>query len=403
MGQVLQRVSSYWRRVGFVLAWQVAASMCYYAVYAAAPFLRDEFGLSRFTVGIVLAVLTLGYAVFLLPIGALTDRHGERLTLTVGLGGLAAGVALVAAAPTYPALLVATFVLGSFYGTAMPGTNKAIYDHIKPGRQNLAVGIKQVGVTAGSGASALLVTGISGFLFWQSGLLLTAVVALGVTSLFFASYPDAGGGQASARDFGALAANRPYRALVVAGLFLGAAIYTTVGYTVLYVDESVGTTVVFGGVVLALIQVSGSAGRVVTGWLGDVLPGDPQIRIGLVLLGQAVASAGLFVALPFATRPALAAVAFVAIGFFLLGLTGIYYSCMATLVGPGEIGGATAGGQLAITTGGLLVPPAFGYLADTFGYGAGWWLLAVCCAIAALLVGQVVRTESPVGKTAMSE
>jgi MFS family permease len=220
--------------------------------------------------------------------------------------------------------------------------------------------------------------------------------------LFLASYPD-GGGQASTRDFGTLAANRPYRALVLAGLFLGAAIYTTVGYTVLYVNESVGTTVAFGGVVLALNQVSGSAGRVVTGWLGDVLPGNPQTRIGLVLLGQTVASTGLFIALPFATKPALAVVAFAAIGFFLLGLTGIYYSCTATLVGPDEIGSATAGGQLAMTTGGLLVPPVFGYLADTFGYGTGWWLLAVCCAIAALFVGQAVRTESPVGKTAMSE
>jgi MFS family permease len=212
--------------------------MCYYAVYAAAPFLRNEFGLSRFTVGIVLAVVTLGYAVFLLPIGALTDRHGERLTLTVGLGGLAVGVALVAAAPTHLALLATTFVLRSFYGTAMPGTNKAIYDHIEPGRQNLAIGIKQVGVTAGSGASALLVTGISGFLFWQSGLLLTAVVSLGVAALFYASYRDSGDGQAGSRDFGGLATNQPYRALVFAGLFLGAAIYTTIGYTVLYVEDS---------------------------------------------------------------------------------------------------------------------------------------------------------------------
>jgi MFS family permease len=123
----------------------------------------------------------------------------------------------------------------------------------------------------------------------------------------------------------------------------------------------------------------------------------------MVLLGQAIASASLFIALPFVTTPISMAIAFGAIGFFLLGLTGIYYSCMATLVGPAEVGGATAGGQLAITTGGLFVPPAFGYFADVFGYVAGWWLLAVCCVIAALLVGQVIRTESPVVETAMSE
>jgi len=81
------------------------------------------------------------------PLGALTDRFGERLTLTLGLVGLATGSLLVAGAPTYALLLAAVFVLGSLYGTAIPGTNKAVFDRIEPGRQNLAMGIKQVGVT----------------------------------------------------------------------------------------------------------------------------------------------------------------------------------------------------------------------------------------------------------------
>jgi len=107
--------------------------------------------------------LTLGYAIFLLPVGALTDRFGERRTLSLGLIGLSAGMLLVAGAPTYALLLAAVFLLGSVYSTAMPGTNKAVYDSVAPGRQNMAMGIKQVGVTGGSGISALLVTGLAGY------------------------------------------------------------------------------------------------------------------------------------------------------------------------------------------------------------------------------------------------
>jgi Arabinose efflux permease len=147
------------RILSLVFLWQLAASVCYYTVFAATPFFRDEFGLSGTEVGLILTALSLGYAAFLLPLGAMTDRFGERRMLTVGLFGLSIGSVIVAGAWSYPTLLVGTFLLGSLYGTAMPGTNKAIFDNVPVGRQNLAVGIKQVGVTAGSGASALLVTG----------------------------------------------------------------------------------------------------------------------------------------------------------------------------------------------------------------------------------------------------
>ncbi|SIR62573.1 MFS transporter [Natronorubrum thiooxidans] len=395
---------SYWRTVSLVTLWQVSASICYYAVFAATPFFRDEFGLSRFSVGLVVTALTLGYAIWLLPVGAVVDRFGEGRTLTLGLVGLAAGVTLVAGAPTYAALLAAVFVLGSLYATAMPGTNKAIYDTIPAGRQNLAIGIKQVGVTAGSGISALLVTGLAGILFWQAGFLLAAGVGVVVAGCFALWYPHRrDGGRASYPDFRGLLDNRPYRVFVAAGFFLGAALFTTTGYTVLYVEEAVGASVAFGGVVLALVQLFGSGGRLLTGWLSDTLPGDPQHRIGAILIVQALASAVLFVVVATTSSPWGAAIAFSALGFFVLGNTGVYYSYMATLVSADEMGGATAGGQLSLVAGSVVAPPAFGYLADTVGYRGSWWLLATGTVVAAGLLLYAVRLESPVDEPAMRE
>jgi len=386
------------RTVWLVFLWQLAASVCYYTIFAATPFFRDEFALSGAQVGLVLTALSLGYATFLLPLGAMTDRFGERKMLTIGLIGLSAGSVLVAGAWSYPTLLIGTFLLGSLYGTAMPGTNKAIFDSIPAGRQNLAVGIKQVGVTAGSGVSALLVTGIAGILYWQAGFYVAAAGGTVVATVFWVVYRGAAvDGNAEYPDFRGLLDNKPYRSLTVAGLFLGAGLFTTTGYTIIYINESVGATVAFGGLVLASIQVSGSAGRVITGWLSDILPGDPRQRIGTILLIQAAASVVLFIAVALVDTRLLAAVVFVVLGFFALGFTGIYYSCMATLVPAEEMGSATGGGQLALVAGALVAPPTFGYLADTVGYRASWGMLAVLSLLATGFILRVILTEPPIG------
>ncbi len=386
---------SFRRTVSLVTAWQVAASVCYYTVFAATPFFRDAFGLSRFEVGIVVTVLSLGYAAFQLPLGSATDRYGEALTLPLGLLALSAGVLLVAGAPTYAALLAAVFFLGSAYGVAAPGTNRVIVEMIAVERRNVAMGIKQVGVTAGSGLSALLVTGLAGFFVWQTGFLVASGLGILVAAAFALSYSSDGSRDGDRPEFRTLLGEPPFRRLLLAGVLLGAALFTTTGYTVLYVEETAGTAVVVAGAVLALVQLFGSVGRIVGGWLGDVLPGSELRRVGGILTVQAVAAAAVFLAVPELSSTLGAVVVFSVLGFFALGNTGIYFSCVATLVRSEEIGAASAGGQLALTAGALVGPPVFGYLADTVGYRAGWSALAGASLLAAALSLSIVRSEAP--------
>jgi len=265
---------TYWRTVLLVTLWQVSASICYYTVFAATPFFRDEFGLSRFEVGIVVTTLTLGYAIFLLPVGALTDRFGERRTLSLGLIGLSAGMLLVAGAPTYALLLAAVFLLGSVYSTAMPGTNKAVYDSVAPpGDRTWRWVSNRSGSPAGAESARCSSPGLRGT-FWEIGFLIAAVLGVVVAGVFSVLYRGAGGSDTTdSPELRELANNRPYLLLAVSGLFLGAALFTTTGYTVLYVEESIGASVAFSGVVLAIVQLFGSGGRLLGGWLSDHLPG----------------------------------------------------------------------------------------------------------------------------------
>jgi MFS family permease len=383
----------YRRLVAVITVWHVAASLCYYAVFAGTPLLRDAFGLSPVSVGFVITSASLGYATFLLPLGVATDRFGEHRTLTVGLLGLAVGVGLVAAAPSFPLVLVAAFLLGSCYGVATPGTNKAVFDNVAPARQHRAIGIKQVGPTLGSAAGSVLVTGLVGAFFWQMGFLVAAAVGVTVASGFYVAYTGGSTAETSYPDFRGLLANRSYLFLVAAGLCLGAVFYTTTGYTVLYVEESTGAAVAVGGLVLAGLQVSSSAGRVVSGWLGDTLPGEPSVRVGSILAVQALVGGALFLLLPATSTAVEAGVVFALLGLFALGSIGLYYSLVSLVVREDSIGSASAGGQFAATFGGLVTPPLFGYLTETIGYGAGWGLLGLLSSLAVVSVVAVVLSS----------
>ncbi|MFC5280068.1 MFS transporter [Halorubrum rubrum] len=370
-------VSRFRRIVTAVTVWHVAASVCYYAVYAGTPIVRNAFDLTGLEVGVAIAALTLGYAVSLLPFGVATDRFGERYTLTGGLVGLSAGALGVAVAPTYPLFLLAAFLLGSMYGSATPGTNKAIFDRIEPGRQHRAIGIKQVGPTVGSAVGALLVTGTAGVRFPRFGFLLAAAIGFTVAVAFFSTYRRASPVEATSPDFRALSSNPTYLVLLLSGLCLGAAFYTTTGYLTLFVGNAVGTSVALAGAVLASTQVASSVGKVAVGTLADVLPGSERTRTGGILAVQAAGGGLLFFVLPVTETPSAAAVVFAGIGVLVLGSTGLYYSCLSTLVGDEELGAASAAGQLAVTASGLFAPPAFGYLVDTSGYAAAWSFLGV--------------------------
>jgi predicted MFS family arabinose efflux permease len=378
-----------WHGVGLVTGWQAVASLSFYAIFAATAFLRNDFGLSRTLVGVTITVTMLGYTLLLFVMGAAVDGYGERPVMVGGLLALGLGAAGVAVAPSYAVLLVVLLVLGGAYATAMPATNRAVLAVAPPGRRNLTMSIKQVGVTVGSGLGALLVTWTAATRFgWRAGFVTVAAVALAVALAFGHWYRgDGGSGSMGLPDVRGLLSRPDYRLLVAAGFFYGAAIFTTTAYVVLYLTESVGAAAGVAGSVLALVQLTGSGGRIGGGALVDRLPLGDARASAFVLAGQSTLGVACIVAVTAVDTELAAAAGFAALGLFVFGVPATYYACMTALVPSDRVGEATAGGQLTINAGGLLAPPAFGYLVDTAGYTAGWFALAGGVGVAALLTG----------------
>jgi len=380
-----------WHGVGLVAGWQTVASLCFYAIFAATAFLRTDFGLSRTLVGVTITVTMLGYTLLLFVMGAAVDGYGERRVMVGGLLALGLGAVGVAVSTTYAALLAVLLVLGGAYATAMPATNRAVLAVAPPGRRNLSMSIKQVGVTVGSGLGAILVTWSAATrLGWRAGFFAAAVLSLVVAVAFGRWYRgDGGTGSMGLPDVRGLLTRPDYRLLVAAGFFYGAAIFTTTAYVVLYLTESVGAAAGVAGTVLALVQLTGSGGRIGGGALVDRLPGDDARASALVLFGQSAVGVVCLVAVTAADTELAAVVGFAALGLFVFGIPATYYACMTALVPSDRVGEATAGGQLTINAGGLLAPPTFGYLVDTAGYTTGWLSLAAGVAVAALLLGRL--------------
>lgn len=377
-----------WRGVGLVSGWQLTASLCFYSIFAATAFIRDAFGVSRTLVGVSVTAVMLGYTATLFVAGAAVDGYSERPVMILGLAGLAASMLGVAAAGSFPLLLVALLGVGALYATAMPATNRAVLAVAPTGKRNLAMNVKQVGVTAGSGLAALLVTGLATTQYgWRAGFLVAGAVALVVALAFVRGYRGTpGGGTLSTPDVRGLLDLRGYRVLLGAGVFLGAVAFATTGYVVLYVTESVGLAAGFAGLALALVQVGGSTSRIVGGTVSDRLPWPDERSTAVVMVGQLAVAVLMYVVILSVEARLETAVAFALLGFFMLGFPGIYYACLTALVPDDSVGAASAGGQTAINVGGLIAPPAFGFLVDTASYAVGWVALAACAGVAALLV-----------------
>ncbi|WP_416838246.1 MFS transporter [Haloferax sp. DFSO52] len=380
-----------WRSVATVTGWQTAASLCYYTIFAATGFVRDTFSLSESLVGVFLTAALLGYTFMLFPTGAAVDGYGEKPVMVVGLLALAAALVGVSFAPSYALLLVTAALLGAAYSTAMPGSNRGIVAAAPAGSTNLAMGLKQVGVTFGSGASSLIVTGIAVFAAWQVGFWVIAAVAVGYALVFAVRYRGVPGtGRLEWPQVGGLRGNRAYVALVGAGLFIGASIFSMLGYTVLYVQDVAGAGPAIAGGILAATQVTGSIGRIGAGSLADRLGGARgAATVALVQLAGSVVLFGLLAGA--GGSLALTVVVFVALGLTIHGSTGVFYSCLSGVVADDDIGAATAGGQTAINTGGLLAPPIFGIIVESVGYDAGWVFVAVSTVAAAVLLFVVTR------------
>ncbi len=342
-----------------------------------------QFDITRGQLGLLMGMSMLVGGLFSPVAGLFTDWLGGKRTLALVFAASGVSYGVLAVAPSYWFLLVATFVGGAANGLTNPATNKLIATDVSPGRRGLITGVKQSGVQVGAALIGLLVPW--GVITW--GWRPTVLVAAGVWLTFLTSI----GKVTSPTDLpnrparlGHASAFRQVWQVSVYGLSLGM-VGAVIILLPLLTEEELGFDRVNAGRAAALTAITAIIGRLAWARRAERRHAYPAtLRIIAWLAVVAMVAIGASLSFP----------ALIWLGAVILGLSaGSWNSVgmLATIVtaGPSRAGAATGWVQLGFLGGTGLSSPLYGWLIDT----SGSYLPVLALAGLAAITGSFVITR----------
>ncbi|RJQ32296.1 MAG: MFS transporter [Peptococcaceae bacterium] len=388
-----------WAILAILTLAQLFMSMGAYAWGPLAPFLRDEFNISRTQIGAITSALYFASVAVAIPSGIMVDRLSARFMLILCLVIMGVPFAALALANNYLVFLVIAAVSGFGYGIINQVSTKGIMYWFTTKTRATAMGIKQTGVTTGGAIVAVLLPALAFIYGWRTAVLVIGILMLGmaVLSLIFyrerpatATIPvSASKGNPSPKTSQKENLRRvltnPNLIIICLLTPLMAWAQTSISsFLVLYLEETLKFSVGLAGGCLTAAMIAGTAGRVGWGVISDrVFHGDrykPTVILTIIAfigaLGTAFLYPGAPVWLPFLYS--------ILMGATFIGWNALLITLAAELAGT-ALAGTVMGILITIGWSGIIIgPPVFGYIADNAGYFWGWLMLAAFGIINAL-------------------
>lgn len=252
---------------------QTGLSGLQFSLTALLPVIKSELGLSVTRTVLLASAMNAGTLISAIPAGQITNRFGERRTLTAG--SIIAGVSVLFAATLSDTRLMLLPLLLGGVGVVVshPAGVRLIMRHFAQRERGGAIAIRQTAVPLGGAIVALALPSLASVVGWRGALTAMGLVALGLALVSWLALPahGAGSGRAEADRgaFGRVARNRGVALGVAFSLLLNTAQVSVVTFLALYAHESLGHSVAAGAVLLALVQASGIAGRILWGMVSD--------------------------------------------------------------------------------------------------------------------------------------
>lgn len=371
------RPASEWQvAVGGVMVIAVSYGFARYGYGLFLPRIRDEFGLSTSTLGLIGSATYIGYLVALTLVGVLAGRVGPR-PLIIGAGlSAAAGMTLVAIAPS-PGLLVAGLVLaGTSSGWAWAPYSDVVDRLVRPQRQQQVMALLPAGTAFGVAAAGPLAL-ISHDTAWRYVWLLFGVVAL-IATVYNAGILPSGATRSTVVAARSGIAFRRLLRRQAAPLYLTALSYGLIGavYWTFAVDAITGAGAAgpaVGPLFWTLIGLAGTAG---------VFTGTLLARIGLRgahgVLFAAIAGAVVLLGLA-PGAPAFVAVSAVLYGPTFMAVSGLLAVWSHRLFPERPSAGLSAA-VFFLGIGTVIGPAALGFVADRYDLRTAFVLTAAIAA-----------------------
>jgi MFS family permease len=376
------------------LLMQVIASFMAQSLPVVAPLLTDSLDLAAESIGNLSALNALGTVLFLAFGGQFLARLGPVRMLQAGAALSAIGL-LSLGIGTVPALALAALLLGIGYGPSPPAGSRILAATAPPRHRSLIFSVKQAGAPLGGVLAGLITAPIASAFGWGTALIVCAVTAGVAAASIQGLRQELDAERDRARSIGfahvfsrvTLAA--PFSALTLAPAILPLtwlAISFAIAqgclftFTVTWLVETRGLSLVQAGSAFAAMQGSGVVARIVLGWLAD-RTGRPVVNLlvqGLVASGAVL----LLAAMPAAPSLALAATLAGLAGFVAASWNGVYMAEVARLSPRDRVSDATSGSTLLTFLGYVAGPALFGLLVTL----SGSWLVPMVAVAAQLAV-----------------
>lgn len=356
---------SRWSILTVIVVAQTGSISLLFGVPFLIPLMRVSEGVTLTQAGTVAGAPLLGMLGTLIIWGALADRFGERLIMTIGTLGTGVcglGAALIDGTASFGLALVAAGAFGSSINVT---SGRAILAAFDVSQRGLAMGIRQSAQPLGLSLAAVILPPLGLAWGYRAALLVPAGICLVmglVVAVVVPSHPRERRSKVKAPS--------PYRdirlwrvhlasALLVWPQFVGAVFALT------YLVSEQGWDPVTAGALLAVAQLLGAGGRIGAGIWSDRV--DSRMRPMRIIAAAGTVSMILW-ALGDVFAPALALLGLVAVTVIAASPNGLSFTATAELAGPAWAGRAMGVQNTGQNTMAMAVAPAFAAIVTAIGW-----------------------------------
>src|ERR1700743_572334 len=179
---------------GVALALLVAAGVVNYidraTLAVANPLIREELGLSIADMGYLLSAFLWAYAFAQLPTGAMVDRLGARILLTLGLSLWSFAQLLGGLVQNFGQFFSARVLLGIGEAPQFPTGARVVRDWFNQRDRGLATGVFNCASSLGTAIAVPLLTFLMLSFGWRTMFMLMGAAGLVVAAVWFFIYRD---------------------------------------------------------------------------------------------------------------------------------------------------------------------------------------------------------------------
>jgi sugar phosphate permease len=380
------RVPNRWTMLAVGMLAQIAGTLLANAPIFLITYLHLERGLTLVQAGLLASTPLVATMLTLVVWGAVVDRIGERLSLTIGLAIVTVGGLGAALSSSYLWLGLSWLIAGVGAASTNSASGRLVVGWFPAQRRGTAMGIRQTALPLGIGLAAFIVPVTAEAQGLRAALLVpTVVCAVATVAVVLLVVDPPRPTREEAEASGQLA--NPYRGtsrlarIHIASMLLVIPQITVWTYMLVWLIDDRGWSTAAAGALVGSTQLLGAAARIVVGWWSDRVAS----RLGPMRL-VAVATLVTMLALGLLEETSLAVALMIVATAVTVASNGLAFTAVAELGGPfwsGRAMGVHNTGQYFVAA---LVPPLVGALVTGQGYALAFGSMALFAALAVPVV-----------------